>query len=522
MPPASTEYDLVRYPNYTHAQTHPNRLAVIASLFGMTPAPVQRCRVLELGCGTGSNLIPMAASLPESNFIGIDLAVQPVAEGNQMISELALRNIRLVHGSITTIGEDWGQFDYIIAHGLFSWVPAEVRSCLLKLCRERLAPQGIAFVSYNAFPGCHVRNMLREMMLFHTRNFKSPDECVRQAKALAQFLAGGQDTEDEYRLWMKAELRAVLDHDEGHLYHDELAEISEPLYFTQFVEKAAGHELQYLAEADYFEMFDYGFNEPTRQTLQQLSQNRILREQYLDFLKCRRFRQTLLCHREIKVTHPQPARLQTMMISSPAHCLEDSVNLKPGVSNTYINTYQTPKGARCTTDFTLGKVVLGILEKNWPAPLPFSELLIQAQRELLKTIPNREDEKDTDQLGEFLLSLYSAGLVELYAFAPSVTCSVSHRPSTTPLVRWQAQRGSTATSQFHMVVKIEDEIGRRLLSCLDGTRDHQALTDEVWQLLKSKGALNSNGQDESSTRRSIELELEKNLEKLARMGLLTG
>jgi methyltransferase-like protein/SAM-dependent methyltransferase len=488
----------------------------------MTPAPVERCRVLELGCGNGSNIIPMAASLPTSNFVGIDLAGEPVAEGNQIISELALQNIRLVHGSITTIGDDWGQFDYIIAHGLFSWVPAEVRSYLLKLCRERLAPQGVAFISYNAFPGCHMRNMLREMMLFHTRNFKAPDERVQQAKALAQFLAGGQDTQDEYQLWMKAELKAVLGHDEGHLYHDELAEISEPLYFTQFFEQASSHELQYLGEADYFEMFDYGFNEPTRETLQQLSQNRVLREQYLDFLKCRRFRQTLLCHREIKVSNPQPAKLQNMLISSPARCLEESVNLQPGVSNTYFNQYQTPKGARCATDFILGKVVLAIFEKNWPVPLPFAELLRQAQQQLLKTMPNRANEKDTNQLCGFLLDLYSAGLIELYAYAPSVTCSVSNRPSTTPLVRWQAQHGNMATSQFHMAVKIEDEIGRLLLTCLDGSRDRKVLADEIGQLLKSREALNSAGQDESSTRRTIETELETNLEKLARMGLLTG
>jgi methyltransferase-like protein len=460
----------------------------------------------------------MAAALPKSNFVGIDLAGEPVAEGNQTISELALPNIRLVHGSVTMIGDDWGQFDYIIAHGLFSWVPAEVRSSLLKLCRERLAPQGIAFVSYNAFPGCHIRNMLREMMLFHTRNIKSPDECVRQAKALAMFLADAQDTQDEYRSWMKAELKAVLDHDEGHLYHDELAEISEPLYFTQFVEKAASHDLQYLGEADYSDMFDNGFNESTRQTLQQLSQNRILREQYLDFLKCRRFRQSLLCHCEIKVSGPQPASLQNMLISSSAHCLEGSVTLQPGASN----TYQTPKGARCTTDFALGKVVLGILEKNWPVPLPFSEILTRAQRDLLKSIPNHSNEKDLDQLCAFLLDLYSTVVIELHAYAPPVTRAVTERPSTTRLVRWQAQRGSIVTSLFHIVVKIEDEVGRRLLSCLDGTRDHKALAEEIWQLLKSKEALNSAGQDESLIRRSLEMELEKNLEKLARVGLLAG
>jgi SAM-dependent methyltransferase/methyltransferase-like protein len=514
-----TSYDLVAYPVYTHPQTHPGRLAVIGSIFGMDPAPVDRCRVLELGCGTGSNLVPMAATFPESEFVGIDLAARPVAQGSQMVGDLGLRNIRLVHGNVTSIGNDWGEFDYIIAHGLFSWVPADVREHVLKLCRERLAPHGIAFISYNAFPGCHVRNMLREMMLFHVRGFDSASERVRQAKALAQFLAGAQDTQDEYRLWMKAEFESILDHDEGHLYHDELAEICAPLYFHQFVEKAAVHHLQYLGEADYFEMFDYGFNEPARQTLSQLSQNRILREQYLDFLKCRRFRQTLLCRREIQLSEPQMAKVPGFMISSAAKCVDEAVNSHAGATN----NYRTPKGARCATDFALGKSALGALEKCWPTPLPFGELLREAQAGIIRARENSATtEGDRERLAAFFLELYSAGVVELHTQAPRAARGVSERPFTTPLIRWQAQHGNLVTSQFHLAVKVEDEIGRSLLSCLDGTRDHAALADEICRVLKSKNALVVPNGDEAAARRTIEIELEKNLEKLARMGLLAG
>ncbi|HEX4263462.1 MAG TPA: class I SAM-dependent methyltransferase [Verrucomicrobiae bacterium] len=516
MQPQPTSYDLVAYPVYTHLQTHPSRLAVIGSLFGMSPAPVNRCRVLELGCGTGSNLAPMAATFPESEFVGIDLAAKPVSLGTQMIQELGMKNIRLVHGNVTSIDREWGQFDYIIAHGLFSWVPAEVREHVLKLCHERLAPQGIAFISYNAYPGCHMRNMLREMMLFHVQRFESPDERVRQAKALARFVAEAQDTRDEYRLWMKSEFESVLDHDEGHLYHDELAEISVPLYFHQFVETAAAHNLQYVGEADYFEMFDYGFNEPTRQTLEQLSRNRILREQYLDFLKCRRFRQTLLCHRDIKLSEPQAARVRSFLISSSAKCTDAAVNLHPGATN----SYRTAKGAQCTTDFALGKTALGVLEKHWPMPVPFPELLRAAQSSLSQAGQSAGANDDGERLETFLLELYSAGVIELHAHAPLASLQVSERPRTTPLVRWQAQRGNIVTSQFHMVVKIEDEVGRCLLSCLDGTRDHQALAEKIWQLLKSKGALAVPDGNETAARHAVETELAGNLKKLARMGLL--
>jgi SAM-dependent methyltransferase/methyltransferase-like protein len=516
MQPQPTSYDLVAYPVYTHLQTHPSRLAVIGSIFGMNPAPVNRCRVLELGCGTGSNLTPMAAAFPDSEFVGIDLAAKPVSLGMQMIKELGMQNIRLVHGNVTSIDHDWGQFDYIIAHGLFSWVPAEVRAHVLKLCHERLAPQGIAFISYNAYPGCHMRNMLREMMLFHVQRFESAAERVRQAKALARFVAQAQNTNDEYRLWMKSEFESILDHDEGHLYHDELAEISAPMYFHQFIETAAAHQLQYVGEADYFEMFDYGFDESARQTLEQLSKNRILREQYLDFLKCRRFRQTLLCHRDLKLSEPQAARVRGFLISSSAKCTDATVNLHSGATN----SYRTVKGAQCTTDFALGKSALGVLEKHWPLPVPFAELLRAAQTALSQAGAGAND--DGGRLETFLLELYSAGVVEFHAHAPLASLQVSERPQTTPLVRWQAQHGNIVTSQFHVAVKIEDEIGRCLLSCLDGTRDHRALAEEISRLLKSKGALAVPDGDETTARRAVETELDGNLKKLARMGLLAG
>lgn len=82
-------YDEVLYPGYAYRQTHPDRLATMATLFGMTPAPVEGCRVLELGCGEGGNLIPMAFGLPRSQFLGIDLAQRPIQKGQAMVEALA-------------------------------------------------------------------------------------------------------------------------------------------------------------------------------------------------------------------------------------------------------------------------------------------------------------------------------------------------------------------------------------------------------------------------------------------------
>lgn len=437
-----------------------------------------------------------------------------------MIGDLGLANVRLVQANIMALDGEWGKFDYIIAHGLYSWVPAEVRERLLGICNMLLAPQGIAFVSYNAFPGNHLRNMLREMMFFHVRGIKAASEQVRQAQALARFLAEAQDAPDLYRLWMKAELETIVNHEEGHLYHDELAEISDALCFWQFMEKAAAHGLQYVGEADYFEMFDYGFSESTRKTLEQLGQNRILREQYLDFLKCRRFRQTLLCHREVSLrTEPAAEKVTGFWVSSAAKCTSGTMDLRPGATI----AFGTPKGAKCATDFALGKAALGILSRAWPMPLSFGDLFQQAVSSLgddgIKIEP---PEQLRPKLAAFLLELYAAGVVEFRATLPAATAHASDRPVTSPVVRWQIQRGNVVTTAFHTVVKVEDEIGRLLLSSLDGSLDRKALLERLWLLLKSKDALIIRDGDESAARHELEHKLEGNLGTLARLGLLVS
>src|SRR3954471_17103755 len=141
---APTAYDDVPYPSTPFPQTHPDRLATLATLFGMRPASVERCRVLELGCGDGGNLIPMALVLPESDFLGVDLAGEPIARGRSTIDALGLRNIEMRQDDLRAFanGADAGQeqFDFIIAHGVYSWVPEDVRDALLHICRRRLAP----------------------------------------------------------------------------------------------------------------------------------------------------------------------------------------------------------------------------------------------------------------------------------------------------------------------------------------------------------------------------------------------
>ena len=517
-PLPTTSYDRVAYPSYTHQQTHPDRLAVIGRLFGLHPAPVTACRVLELGCGDASNLAPMAWGLPQSEFVGIDLAHEPIDRGRRMIRELGMANIRLVQGSVTAIDGTWGKFDYIIAHGLYSWVPGEVREHILRVCRECLAPQGIAFVSYNALPGCHLRSMIREMMLFHVRGIASPDEQVTQSKALLRFLATAEGVaSDEYHLWMKAELARVIEHDEGHLYHDELAEINEPFYFTQFMASAASHGLHYLGEADFPDMSDRIFAPPVRETLDRLSSQRLLREQYLDFLKCRRFRQTLLCHQETSLlAHPSWEAVTGFFVSSGAE-------RQPAATGEALppkTVFLSLRGTRFETDFAPGTAALTWLHASWPAPAAFDDILrVVAPDET--GAPRNPGEAAREALAKFFLQLHAAGIVEFRTTPSAAVTSISERPVASELVRWQAHQGAIVSSLFHIAVRVDDEIGRNLLGWLDGSNNRIQLLDHLWAFLKSKNAL-AGDQGEAALREKLKLELEQNLLKLARFGLLVA
>src|SRR5271169_6418311 len=179
-----TAYDEIPYPGSAFSRTHPDRLAVMAILFGMAPAPVARCRVLEIGCGDGGNLIPMAFGLPESSFTGVDLAESAIARGQELIGRLGLRNIQLRYLDLMDVDSGFPEFDYIIAHGVYSWVPPQVAEKILDICKSHLAEQGVAFVSYNTYPGGHLLDTIREMMQFHMRNIHIPRERLRQAREL--------------------------------------------------------------------------------------------------------------------------------------------------------------------------------------------------------------------------------------------------------------------------------------------------------------------------------------------------
>ena len=519
-----TPYDKVLYPSQTRLQTHPDRLATIGLLLGMEPAPVERCRVLELGCGNGSNLAPMAFGLPQSEFVGVDLAATPINAAQAMARELNLKNLTFHRASITEVNEQFGTFDYIICHGVYSWVPEEVRQAILRVFGQLLRPQGIAFLSYNAYPGNRIREMVREMMLFHVKGFEEAEEQINQARALAGFVSSAQDDTDLYRQLLKEEMDRFLVYDGHYVFHDALAEINTPFYFHQVTEAAAAHGLAYLGEAEFHEMLDQNLPPRVAEKLNELSGNRVAREQYLDFLRCRRFRHTLLCRDDVQLDLSLKPELASRFFMA---ALSRPAAAEPSLADRKIERFEGIKGAAIQTSCPYTKMALVILADHWPQGVAFPILVAEA-KEKLRGVPGwdqSQEEALEEDLKKTFLKSFAAGLVELHTYAPRIYQKVSGKPRATDLARWQALHHSFVTTIFHSTLTVDDPLIRRLFSLLDGTRDRTELLEALSIQMQEAGPAATTGEKTESPERSQEAlgkALDENLKKMARSGLLDG
>ncbi len=534
-PPAENPYDWVPYPSLSYGQSHPDRLATMATLLGMSPAPVERCRVLELGCAGGWNLIPMAYAMPGSEFLGIDNAAREILEGQAAIEELGLGNIALHQLDILDIGADLGRFDYIIAHGVFSWVPPNVQDKLLEVCRQHLAPNGVAYVSYNTYPGWRMLAVVRDMMLYHTRHQSDPQARVARARALLDFLAASVPADggaygaflNSYATFLQGELKGAHAMGDSFLLHDELEEVNEPLYFHQFVARAIDHGLQYLGEADLRTMVDTNFPPEVSAGLREMATSIVDLEQYMDFLRNQTFRRTLLCHQGVALSRTLTAeRLRPLYVASCAL----PVAPEPDVHAVAVAQFRAPDGAILSTDHPLTKAAMLHLAQIWPRAIRLDALLPAARSRLgMAAGGPQEDARaaiEAEVLATNLLKAhtYSGNLVELHTFEPSFVTEIAGCPVASPVARLQAQGGDRVTNLRHERIEL-GEMNSFLLLRLDGSRDRAALVNALEEGPVAEGLLviQQEGQpvqDAEKRRELLAVSVEQRLAWLARAGLL--
>ncbi len=467
-------YDVLPYASVPFAQSHPDRLATLASLFGVAPAPVERCRVLELGCASGGNLIPMAASLPRSQFVGIDFSGVNIARGAGDIAALGLTNVELLQADIRSFDAGSEHFDYIIAHGVLSWVPRDVQERIYAICSESLAPTGVAYISYNTLPGWQTRGAVRDAMLYQARRFDDPGTRVKQARAVLEFLAESlQDDTSGYGAMLRGEALRLRQQPDFYIYHEHLEEVNDALYFHQFVERAAAHGLRYLGEADFKRMLLHDLAPNVAAMLSRIAPDLVQREQFLDFLRNQTFRQTLLIREGTTLTRTvSPDRVFSLHIATRAA----PTGPAPDIASPAAEEFRMSDGSALKSQRPLTKAAMMALIDHSPLAIGFDALCAMAAARLGMVTPPPAGRAE---LASDLLQSFAAGVVELHATGSPFVVDPGDTPLASAVARLQATSSAQVTNLRHEWIAL-DEPSRRLLGLLDGTRSRPAIAALAW------------------------------------------
>ena len=296
-----TIYSELGYKSMPFPYTTPATLEAYAALVGISAPNPKTARVLELGATYGGNIISQALFNPDATFVGIELSQEQVEKGNEVIVNAGLTNVSLIQSDIASIGSEIGTFDYIIAHGVYSWVDDGVKDALLRLIDEHLAEDGIAYVSYNTYPGWHTMEEVRQLMMFSNRDKAqfNHKEKVLHGKTIGS-IVGSQilkyDNLKERNSKFLGALRSVMQKDEYYVGHDHLEPNNDPVYFYQFNDHLGAHNLAYLCDADLTLSMVRSFDADIADTLDKLALNdHVAQEQYLDFMLDTTFRKSIIC-----------------------------------------------------------------------------------------------------------------------------------------------------------------------------------------------------------------------------------
>ncbi|MFC1705238.1 methyltransferase regulatory domain-containing protein [Planctomycetota bacterium] len=463
-------YDELPFPCRPRPDTHPDHVAAVATLFGAKPPAAETCRVLEIGCGDGGNLIPMAAALPRASFVGVDLSLRQIAEGQERVAGLRLGNVALQHRDLCDLDPGFGIFDYIIAHGVYSWIPPAVQEKLLRICKENLAQSGIAYVSYNTYPGWCARGILRDYLLRNTSGADTPQERTRKARAsleaLGARLAADRSVspiEGAYRQLLLGAIEPVRKAPSGYLFHEYLEEWNEPLYFEQFVERAEAVGLAYVADAN-LKTMPHELAPALACDAEVAGPKWLAAEQLRDIAVNRGFRETLLGHADVVARRPvSPRGLKDLLVASELPVQAEVVTGRASARGAAV--VRVPGPGLGVARPALGDTACAHLANIWPRNVGFDALLAEAGGR----------EADAPRLAATLLRGAALGVIELRTLAFPGVAEVTECPQASPVSRLHAERKEAITNLRHASLELPEGLERRALALLDGTRDTKAL-----------------------------------------------
>ena len=453
----SARYDAIPYRHGAIPLSHPARIGAIAHLLGLNAAAPDRCRVLEIGCAEGMNLLPLAERLPHAQFTGVDVSAKQIATAEAARSACAIGNARLVCADLREFEPEPGAFDYVIAHGVYSWVPDEVKERLLAVCARALAPAGVAYVSYNVLPGWGLLDGMRKFLLAETARESDPQAQLDHARCVLGILAkctAGQP--GAYSALLHDAVADMTRKSPALLFHDELGLVNDPCTFLDFTAHATRHHLHFLSEAHYASMPFEHVPAPVRDALGELDLDFLRAQQFMDVLYQRWIRSSLLTRAEPART-PQPTIVRDCAIGLRLRPADGKVNLQPGIAMRMLG----PNSITLDFDQSEIKAFLAALAQAGTVRVPFPAIVENANR-FLRQVALPEIADDTALCAE-VCRLFTVDAVDLLLTGEGTLLHTSESAGPSPLMRYQARENFPLTNRWHEFLDLTPE-GRTALA----------------------------------------------------------
>ncbi len=511
------DYDAVIYDVWEHYHAHPDRMAVIGALKGLGVPPVNGSRVLEIACARGGNLFPMAEQMPGSHFVGIDLSPRQIEQGLELVREAGLTNVELRCQDLMDFPENAGTFDFIIAHGFYSWVPEPVRVQLMKVCKRHLAKNGLAYISYNTYPGWRPKGVIRDMMLYHARGATDPAERVKRGREMVNFVAEHTLLKNSYREMVGEFQKTIAEDGDSYLLHDHMEAVNDAFYLRDFARQAESYGLAYLGDANPIEDAWSRIPGPLREMILKMSANEMERDQYVDFLLNRTFRRSVLCHAEAAAAAQGTTvnHIRKLYVAGFPEETRSDVNAE-GKSVIQFGT------EREKVQFSDPRPIAALrhIQRAWPSAVSFAELAAEALTH--SPAGHRDSEKNAVALAHVIDTCHSLGVVELWTHPTDhISRAAGTHPKATRWARWQAVHFPTVTSLRNSQVKVDDVV-RHVLPLLDGSRDSQALAEELVRRNVAAGETKVEGVTAIRDVQTARILMDRALPMFASLSLLAG
>lgn len=516
-------YDDVPYESHPFPQSAVEHLATRAFMFGLSAPNPATARVLELGCASGNNLIPFAGRHPGATALGIDLSIVQIAQADASKRRAGLTNIDFRALDLTDVDASFGKFDYIICHGVYSWAPENVQEAILRICEQNLSADGVAYISYNVYPGWKTREIVRDAMLLRGGLKKDPLGRLALGREMLDFLDEAAVPGSVLRVALDDVLPLIRSADPSYVLHEYMEPLNAPCYFQDFMVRAGASGLTYLAEAASSGMFAQNYPQALREILlRECGGSQIVMEQYIDFFTNRSFRQTLFVKKakaEQISYHLDPVRVDAMYFAG----FYSAAGGGRFAIDDHEQLCSTPGGRSVMLRGLVDKAVVLLLDERFPACMSSEEIVTNVVE-----LVGQSTDTVRALVSTLLKDLVQRGSVYSRNERPDVAAELQPRPRALEancriFGSWpHEERPRLACNQWHDNIALTS-LEAFLLPLTDGSRSYEMLEVEM-TAAASAGTLNlpslsERADDAVVAADLIRAELMRSLASMRRKGL---